>query len=181
MTIEKRIAHHHVPVGLGSTLQQDVDCRISLAIERWEEEDETAQDDASEEQFDIRILLQLGEESLAGRHGSHEVETHETAEYAQQDARRHTVELPWVGKREIEERFLTHQDITETGGRNTGDEDRQQRGHREIYHQHLEREDETCDWGFEDTSNGGTRTASYEQYHRFLVHAEYLSQITSDG
>ncbi len=106
--------------------QQNVDCRISFAIERWEEEDETAQDDASEEQFDIRILLQLGEESLAGRHGSHEVETHETAEYAQQDARRHTVELPWVGKREIEERFLAHQDITETGGRNTGDEDRQQ-------------------------------------------------------
>ena len=86
VSVEERVVHHLPPVGLGASLQQCVDCRVSLTIERGEEEDKTAQNDATEHQFDIGILPQLGKEPLTCRHGAHEVKAHQSAEDAKEDA-----------------------------------------------------------------------------------------------
>ena len=64
-------------------LQQHVDSRISLAIERREEEDERTQNQSTKEQLYVWIRRKLGKETLACRHGAHEIKAHQTAKDAQ--------------------------------------------------------------------------------------------------
>ena len=65
LTREQRTVHHLPPLCLVAALEQDIHCRIALAIERWEEEDERAEDESTKQQFGVWILAQLAEESLA--------------------------------------------------------------------------------------------------------------------
>ena len=181
VAIEERVAHHLPPLCLCPALEQDVDSRVTLAIERRKQEDKAAQDESAQEEFGIRMLAQTGEHALASRHGAHEVKADKAAEDAQQDTYRRTVEHPGRGEREVEERLRAHQNIGETGGCDTRDEDGQKRSHRQVDHQHLEREDQSGYRCLEDSGNGGTGSAAHQQNHRLLVHAEDLSQIGTDG
>ena len=81
--VEERTAHHLPPVFHILSLQQHVDSRISLAIERREEEDERTQNQSTKEQLYVGIRRKLGKEALACRHGAHEIKAHQTAKDAQ--------------------------------------------------------------------------------------------------
>ena len=48
VAIEERVAHHLPPLYLCSALEQDVDSRVALAIERREQEDKAAQDESAQ-------------------------------------------------------------------------------------------------------------------------------------
>ena len=91
LTRKQRTVHHLPPLCLVAALEQDVDGRIALAVKRREEEDERAEDESTKQQFGVWILTQFAEKALADGHGAHEIQTHQSAEYTQQNARRGAV------------------------------------------------------------------------------------------
>ena len=74
--VEERTAHHLPPVFHILSLQQHVDCRIALAVERREEEDERTQNQSAKQQFYVWIRRKLGKKALTRRHGAHEIKAH---------------------------------------------------------------------------------------------------------
>ena len=175
--VEERTAHHLSPVFHILSLQQHVDCRIALAVERREEEDERTQNQSAKQQFYVWIRRKLGKEALARRHGAHEIKAHQAAENAQQKAGRHAVERPRTGKRKIEKTLGAHQDVGKASSCYTTDKDRQQGSHAQVYHQHLKRKYESGNGRLEDAGNGCRSAAAHQQNHGFLVHAENLAQV----
>ena len=73
ITIEQGVVQYHVPIGLGLTVQQDIDAAVTLTIERREEEDERTEYHTAQYQLGIVLIAQLGKDILAGRHGTDEV------------------------------------------------------------------------------------------------------------
>ena len=76
--------------------------------------------------------------ALAYRHRTYEVETHKSAGDAEDNARRHTLHAPHAVEVEAEQRRAAHEDIREARSRDRCREDRQQRRHAQVDHQHFE-------------------------------------------
>ena len=181
MAIEQGTAQHLVPVGLSLAVEQQVDAVVALAVERREEEDERAEQQAANEEADVGAVLEAGKHVLAGIHGADEVEADQSARHAQEDAGRHAVHGPVAVKMEAEEHGIARKDVGEARGGDTRHEDGQERGHGEVNHQHLEREDESGNGGLEDAGDGSGGTAADEGHERLVVQTEHLAQVGADG
>ena len=127
------------------------------------------------------MLLQLAEHALAYRHRTYEVETHKSACDAENDARRHTLHAPHAVEVEAEQRRAAHEDIREARSRDRCREDRQQRRHAQVDHQHFEREHQSGYGRLEDAGDGGGSTAANKQNQLLLVHAEQSSEVGTDS
>ena len=181
VAIEQRVVQHLVPVGLALAVEQDVQCTVAFAVEGGEEEDEQAEETATEGEPGIAVGLQSAEDAFAGCHRADEVEADEAAAEAEQDAGGHALELPGTVEVEREQGVAAHEQVGEAGGGDAGGEDGQQGTHGEVYHEHLEGEHETCHRSLEDAGDGSCRAASDEQHELFVVEVEALAQVRADG
>ena len=57
----------------------------------------------------------------------------------------------------------------------------QQAAQREVNHQHLQREHQSCDGCLENARHGTCRPAAHEEHHLLGVEAEQLSQVAAYG
>ena len=76
---------------------------------------------------------------------------------------------------EGEEGRVAAEDIGEARGGDTADEDRHQRRHRQVNHQHFQRKHESGDGCLEDAGNGTSRSTSHQEHQRATVQAEHFS------
>ena len=181
VAVEQRVVQYLVPVGLTLAVEQDVQRPVAFTVEGGEEEDEQAEQDAAEGQSRIAVVLQSTEDTFAGRHGTDEVEADEPAEESEQDAGRYALQLPGTVEVEGEQGVAAHEQIGEASGGDAGGEDGQQGCHRQIYHEHLEGEDQSCHRSLEDTGDGSGSTASDEKHEFLVVQVEALSEVRADG
>ncbi len=177
---EDGVVHNFRPVGFGLSAKKDVDAGVPFAVECREEEDERAEDNASQKEPLVRVV-QTGEDALAEVHGAYEVKANKTAKDPQKDICRRTFYHPAVTHGEVEQRVGAGEEIAEEYCRDGTDKDRQQRRHSKVYHKHLEGEHQSGDGGFEDTRNGSGGTTAYEEHQRAVVHLERLTQIAANG
>ena len=181
VAVEQRVVHHCVPVGFGLSVQQDVDAVVAFAIERGEKENQGAQHQSAQGELGVGLVLEAFEHPLAGRHGAYEVETHQPTDHAEQYAGGYSVDEPLFVECEMKQRVSAYEQVGEAGGRDTGDEDGQQRGHGQVDHEHLEGEHQSGDGSLEDAGNGCRGATSHEQHDRFAVHLERLCQVGANG
>ena len=82
---------------------------------------------------------------------------------------------------EIEKGGVAYEDIGEAGCRDARYQNGQQRGHAQVDHEHLEREDQSCYRRLEDAGNGSGSPAAHQQHQVFLLQVEQLAEIAADG
>ena len=124
------------------------------------------------------MVLQLSEDILAESHGTDEVESHESAEYAQEDIAWHALYYPRTIKHECEQLVVAYEDIGETGCCYGCDENWGDARHSEVDHQYLNGEDESGYWSLEDSGNSSRSTTTHEQHQRLVVESEELTEVT---
>ena len=81
----------------------------------------------------------------------------------------------------MEQGIAPTEHIAEQHRCDAGHKNGKQRGHGEVYHQHLEREHQTSDGGLEDACDG-SRGATSHQYHELMVvEMEEFAEVAADG
>ena len=127
------------------------------------------------------MILETGKHILAGTHHPNEVKRHETTTDAQQHTSRNALYRPLAVKVEGEERGIAAEDISKTSGRHTRHENRQQRRHRHVDHQHLKRKHQTRYRRLEDTCDSTCGTTAHKCHQHLTIQMEQLSQVRPDG
>ena len=178
---EERLLHDGIPVGLGLALDEDGQGVVALAIERRKEEDERAQGETSHEELDVGSLGQSRIAVLTPRHRAHKVDGDEATAHTQEDGGWQTVELEDVVGMEIEHRGLAREEVGEAGGRDRGDEDGQERGHGQIDHQDLDREDQSRYRGLENACHGCRGATAHEEHQPLALQMEELAEVGANG
>ena len=178
---KERVVQNLPPVGFTRAVEQQVDAVVAFAKERREEEDEQRQHRAADDELHHRLVLETGEDALAEAHRPDEIEADEAAEDAQQHTGGDALHGPRVVEVEGEEGRIAAEDVGETGGGDTAHQDGHQRGHRQVDHQHLEREHQSGDGGLENARDGTSGTAAHQEHQRATVLAEQLAQVRADG
>ena len=181
MAIEQRSFEYLVPIGFRPAVEQQVDAVVAFTIKRRKEEDERAQDDTADKEFDIGFVLEAGEHVLAGIHGADEIKRNESAGDSQQNAGRNTLYGPVAVERKREHDSIAAEDIGKARCRHTTDKDGQQRGHRQVNHQHLEGKYQSGNRGLEDAGNGSRSATAHKGHQRLVVKPENLSEIRADS
>ena len=181
MAIEQRAIQYLIPVSLRLTVQQQVDRVIALTIERRKHEDERTQNGTTNEQLYVGLVLEAGKHILADIHRTDEIQRHQSTGDAQQHTGRHTLYRPVRVEMEGEHDRIAREDIREAGGCHARYEDRQQRGHRQVDHQHLERKHQSCDRRLKDACYRPSCTTAYERHQRLIVQSEQLAEVGANG
>ena len=88
---------------------------------------------------------------------------------------------PLAVEMEGEQGGVATEDIGEDGGRDTRHQDRQQRRHGHIDHQHLKGEHQSCYRRLEDAGNGTGSTTADQRHEHLTVEVEYLTEVRTDG
>ena len=123
----------------------------------------------------------MAENTLHPTHGPREVERHQAAEDAQEDDVGDAPQSERLVQMEAEHGFLPGDNVGQRGCRHRRDEQGQQRGHRQVYHEHLQREHQPRDGCLEDAGHSTRRAASHEEHQRAVLHLEDATQIGADG
>ena len=127
------------------------------------------------------MILELRKHILATAHHPDEIEGDESAGDAQEHTSRYTLHGPLTVEMEREKCCVATEDIGETSGRHTRDENRQQCRHRHVDHQHLKRKYQSGYRSLEDTRNGTSRTTAHKCHQHLTVHAEHLAEVRANG
>lgn len=127
------------------------------------------------------MVVHSGKQVLTRVHRPHEIEAYKSTEDAKKNAGRRAFQRPTVVEVEGEKAVVAGKDIGEARCRDTRNEDGEQGGHREVDHQHFEREYESGYRRLENAGDGRRRTAAHKPDELAVVHAEQLAQVGTDG
>ena len=174
--VEERVVEHTVPVCQRGPVEQQVDGGVSFTVKRRKEEDEHTQHHTAYGKLDVRVGI-LAEDVLHRVHRTGEVERHQPAGNAQQDGVRDAFHHERIVEVETEHGFHARSNIGEGGCRHAGDEQREERCHRQVNHQHFEREDQSGNGCLEDACHGSGSTAADQQHECLVLHPEHASQV----
>ena len=119
MTVEQRTVQHLIPVGLGLTVQQQVDGVVALTVQRREDENQRTQDSTTKYQFDIWLVLEASKHILTGIHHADEVQRYQSTRHTQQKTRWHTLHRPVGVQMEREHHCIAAKNVRETRCRHT--------------------------------------------------------------
>ena len=178
--IEEGAVHRGIPVGLSVTVEQEGDEVVAFAVERREEIDEQAQHRGSQEEL-LVATLQAAEDAFEVVHGAREVERNESADDAEGDVGWNAVHREGVLQVELKDGVGARDGKGESDGCDAADEQRQQAGHRQVYHQHFEHEDEPGNRCLEDTRHSSCCSAPHEQHHVLVAQPTSLTEAAADS
>ena len=77
--------------------------------------------------------------------------------------------------------FRSGSDIGNGSSRHRRNQQGEQRGHSQVYHQHFQRKHQSCNRCLEDTGNGTGSTTAYQKHQSAMFHFEDTSQIGANG
>ena len=81
----------------------------------------------------------------------------------------------------MEHRLCPREDIGHGSRRHRRDEQGQDRGHRQVEHQHLDHEDQTGDRRLKDPGHGARGTTTDQQHQCLLLHPKQPSEVRANG
>ena len=181
VAVEERSVERLLPIVHALAVEQQFDEVVAFTVEHREEEDEHAEHRSAHQEAQTARAQAAEDLALHPVHHAREVEGQQTADDAQQDVGRRARHGEGVLQLEAEDGFGAGEDEDNAGGCDTTHQKRQQGGHREVDHQHLEHEDKTRDGRLENTGNRCCCTAAHKDHHLFAREAEETSQVGSYG
>ena len=176
--IEKRPIHRSIPVALPVSIKQKGNQIVAFAIKRREEVDEKAQHHGSKHEL-LVATLQLSEDAFEHVHRPRKVERHQSANDAKSYVGWDAIDREGVLQMELEDGIGACDCKREPDSRDTGDEQGQKAGHRQVNHQHFKHEDKACDGCFEDARNGSCGSTTHKHHHVFIAQAAQLTKRTA--
>ena len=180
IAVEHRVVHNRVPFRCRSSVQQKFDCIIAFTVERRKKENQHTQHHTAKSKFLIRVL-EFSEYPFNGVHRPCEVERNQSAEDSQQDHVRDTFQFESLVEVELEHSLRSGCDIGNSCRSHGGNQQRKQRRHRKVDHQHFQRKYQPGNRGLKDSRNRPCRATADEQHQRAVFHLENTSQIGADG
>ena len=145
---------------------------VTFAVQRREQENQHAQCTATYQQLEPHIADIVLHPLLQLVHAAREIEADETADSTQNKIPRDTLHQERLRSIKREHRLCAREDVRDSRCRHRRDEQRSYGSHRQVHHQHFQRENQTCDGRFEDTADGSGSAATDHQHHRLLVKPE---------
>ena len=178
--IEEGTVHRCVPVGLSIAVEQQGDEVVAFTVERRKKVDEQAQHDGSQREL-LVAPLQAAEDAFEVVHGAREVERHQSADDTKGNVGWNAVHREGVLQVELKDGVGARDGKGKSDGCDAADEQRQQAGHRQVYHQHFEHKDESGNGCLEDTRHGSCGSAAHEQHHVLVAQPTSLTKAAADG
>ena len=160
MSVEKRVVHHCIPIGIGSTVQQQFNSIVAFTVKRWKKKYQDTQHDTTQSQLLVRAF-QLAKQTFHRVHCTGKIKRNQSAKNPQHDNVRNTFHLKCLVKVEFKHCFCSGSNIGHCSSRHCRNQQRKQRSHSQVYHQYFQCEYQSCNRRLEDTSNSTGSTTAY--------------------
>ena len=161
MTVEERVIHYRIPLYFACTVKQQFYRIITLTVKRREKEYQNTQHSAAHQQFLIRNF-QFTEHTLHRIHGTGKIKRNQSAENTQHNHIGNTLQFKGLVKMKLKHGFRTRHDIRNGRRRHCRNQQWKQRGHGQVYHQHLQRKHKPRNRSFEDTRHSTSGATSHQ-------------------
>ena len=180
VSVEDGVVHHRIPFRIVGSVQEQGDGIVPFTVKRREKENEGTQTDTPQHQFGIRIAISP-EDVLEPVHGTGEVQGNKSAKDTEQHHRRNTLHEERLVHIELEHGFGTRQNIRYGSRRYTRHQQREQRTHGKVDHQHFKHEHQAGNRSLENARNGTRGTTSHKEHQCAVFQAENAPQVRADG